>query len=82
MMKLTREYIFLNQFCAAKNRNEGNIMDRLTKVYKNGMITLDAQKFDVSQEAIDSVIRNCEAIRTAIEKLKTYEDSITEINPL
>ncbi|MBP3360417.1 MAG: hypothetical protein J6N52_06160 [Clostridia bacterium] len=57
-------------------------MDRLTMVYKNGMVTLDAKNFDVSQEAIDSEIRNCEAIRTAIEKLKTYEDNITEINPL
>jgi len=57
-------------------------MDRLTKVYKNGMVTLDAKNFDVSQEAIDSEIRNCEAIRTAIERLKIYEDNITEINPL
>ena len=31
-------------------------MDRLTMVYKNGMVTLDAKNFDVSQEAIDSEI--------------------------
>ncbi len=55
-------------------------MDRITKVYKNGMVTLDAQKFDVSQEAIDSEIRNCEAIRTAIEKLREFEDNMIKQN--
>lgn len=30
-------------------------MDRITNVYKNGMVTLDAQKFDVSQKVIDGL---------------------------
>ena len=55
-------------------------MESITKVYKSGMVTLDANKFNVSQEVIDSEIRNCEPIRKAIENLKWFEDNTLGIN--
>ncbi len=55
-------------------------MESITKVYKSGMVTLDANKFNVSQEVIDSEIRNCEPIRKAIEKLKWFENNVLEIS--
>ena len=50
-------------------------MSRLTKVYKNGKVTIDAEKFPpITQEAIDREVFNSEPIRTAIERLAEYED--------
>ena len=46
----------------------------LTKKYKNGFITLNAERFSpVTQETIDHEIRNFEPARVAVEKLREYE---------
>ena len=46
----------------------------LTKKYKNGFITLNAEKFSpVAQETIDREIKNFEPMKKAIEKLYEYE---------
>ena len=46
----------------------------LTKKYKNGIITLDAEAFpSVAQETIDREIKNFEPARVAVEKLYEYE---------
>ncbi len=46
----------------------------LTKKYKNGFITLDAEMFpSVAQETIDREIKNFEPMKKAIEKLYGYE---------
>ena len=46
----------------------------LTKKYKNGFVTLNAEAFpSVAQEAIDREIRNFEPVKTAVEKLYKYE---------
>ena len=50
-------------------------MSRLTKVYKNGKVTIDAEQFPpITQEAIDREVFNSEPIRAAIERLAEYED--------
>lgn len=50
-------------------------MNRLTKRYGNGKVTLDAEQFPpVSQEAIDRDVFNSEPIQTAIERLAEYEE--------
>ena len=49
----------------------------LTQKYKNGFITLNAEKFSpVTQETIDREIRNFEPARVAVEKLYEYEQNI------
>lgn len=46
----------------------------LTQKYKNGFITLNAEKFSpVAQETIDREIKNFEPMKKAIEKLYEYE---------
>ena len=46
----------------------------LTKKYKNGFVTLNAEMFlPITQETIDREIRNFEPVKTAIEKLHEYE---------
>lgn len=46
----------------------------MTKKYKNGFITLDAEMFpSVAQETIDREIKNFEPMKKAIEKLYEYE---------
>ena len=46
----------------------------LTKKYKNGFITLDAEMFpSVAQETIDREIKNFEPMKKAVEKLYGYE---------
>lgn len=46
----------------------------LTKKYKNGFITLDAEMFpSVVQETIDREIKNFEPMKKTIEKLYEYE---------
>lgn len=46
----------------------------LTQKYKNGFITLNAEKFSpVTQETIDREIKNFEPMKKAIEKLYEYE---------
>ena len=46
----------------------------LTKKYKNGFVTLDAEKFpSVAQETIDREIRNFEPVKKAVEKLYEHE---------
>ena len=50
-------------------------MSRLTKVYKNGKVTIDAEQFPpISQEAIDREVFNSEPIRAAVECLAELED--------
>ena len=45
-------------------------MNRLTKRYSNGMVTLDALQFPpITQEAIDREVFNSEPIRAAVECL-------------
>lgn len=54
-------------------------MDRLTKQYSNGNITLDASQFPpIAQEVIDSEIRNSQPIKAAIKRLAEYEDRDTK----
>ena len=49
----------------------------LTKKYKNGIITLDAEAFpSVAQETIDREIKNFEPARVAVEKLYEYEQKV------
>ncbi len=48
-------------------------MNRLTKVCKNGFVTLDATAYGIDQTAIDTVIRNSEPVKVAVEKLYQYE---------
>ena len=51
-------------------------MNRLTKAYPNGFVTLDASKFPpIDQTVLDSEIRNSEPIRIAVERLAKYEDA-------
>lgn len=46
----------------------------LTQKYKNGFITLNAEKFSpVTQETIDREIKNFEPMKKAVEKLYEYE---------
>lgn len=48
----------------------------LTQKYKNGFITLNAERFSpVTQETIDREIRNFEPMKKAVEKLYEYEQS-------
>ena len=52
----------------------------LTKKYKNGIITLDAEAFpSVAQETIDREIKNFEPARVAVEKLYEYEQKVQGI---
>ena len=45
-------------------------MSRLTKIYKNGKVTIDAEQFPpITQEAIDREVFNSEPIRAAVECL-------------
>lgn len=55
---------------------------RLTKVYPDGTVTLDASQFTVRQEVIDSNIRNSEPIKAAVERLKELEDRNEPMYPL
>ncbi len=50
-------------------------MNRLTKVCKNGFVTLDTAAYSIDQSVIDTVIRNSEPIKAAVAKLKQYEDA-------
>lgn len=51
-------------------------MNRLTKSYPNGFVTLDASQFPpIDQAVLDSEIRNSEPIRAAVERLAEYEDA-------
>ena len=46
----------------------------LTKKYKNGIITLDAEAFpSVAQETIDREIKNFEPARVAVENYMSME---------
>lgn len=58
----------------AENRGRG-IMERLTKKYSNGIITLDAAPYNMAQEVVDVTIRNCEPIAAMVRKLAAYEDA-------
>lgn len=49
----------------------------ITKKYKNGFITLNAEMFSpVAQETIDKKIKNFEPMKKAIEKLYEYEQKV------
>ena len=50
-------------------------MNRLTKRYSNGIVTLDADVFMETQEAIDREVQNCYPAKKAIEHLAEYEDA-------
>lgn len=50
-------------------------MNRLTKVYKNGMVTLDATPYGVAQAVLDCEIRNCKPVREAVKRLAEYEEA-------
>ena len=50
-------------------------MNRLTKRYKSGIVTLDADAFMETQEAIDREIQNCYPAKKAVERLAEYEDA-------
>lgn len=50
-------------------------MSRLTKRYKSGIVTLDADAFMETQEAIDREILNCYPAKKAVERLAEYEDA-------
>ena len=50
-------------------------MNRLTKRYKSGIVTLDADAFMETQEAIDREILNCYPAKKAVERLAEYEDA-------
>lgn len=48
---------------------------RLTKVYTNGFVTLDAAQFPpIAQEIIDIEIKNSPPFSAAVRELKKYED--------
>ena len=47
--------------------------ENITKMYKNGMVTLDARFFNVYQETIDSYIHNCYVLQSAMERLYAFE---------
>ncbi len=50
-------------------------MERLTKRYPNGRVTLDAAQFPpYTQETIDCEIRAFEPTCKAVERLAEYED--------
>ena len=49
-------------------------MERITKKYKNGKITIDAAGFGIEQSALDCEIFNNEAITAAVMKLWEYEE--------
>ncbi len=49
---------------------------RLTKIYDNGFVTLDAAMFPpVAQETIDRNISAFEPFAVAVERLAEYEDA-------
>ena len=50
-------------------------MERLTKKYENGNVTLDAAAFMETQETIDREIQNCYPAKKAVERLAEYEDA-------
>lgn len=51
-------------------------MSRLTKVYGNGTVTLDASLFPpIDQNTLDSEIKNSEPFTAAVAKLAEIEDS-------
>lgn len=49
-------------------------MERLTKRYGNGQVTLDAEQFTYTQETIDSEINSFEPFKAVVEKLAEYEE--------
>lgn len=50
-------------------------MNRLTKRYLNGNVTLDPAGFIETQETIDREIRNFAPAKKAVERLAEYEDA-------
>lgn len=49
-------------------------MDRLTKRYPNGNVTIDAAQFGIDQNTLDSEIRNSKPIKAAVERLAELEE--------
>ncbi len=47
--------------------------ENITKMYKNGMVTLDARFFNVYQETIDMEISDCEVMQKALKRLYDFE---------
>ena len=50
-------------------------MNRLTKRYKSGIVTLDADAFMETQETVDREIQNFYPAKKAVERLAEYEDA-------
>lgn len=51
------------------------MVNRITKMYSNGRVTLEAGFFPpIHQSVIDSEIRNSVPFTVAVERLKEYED--------
>lgn len=51
-------------------------MERLTKIYDNGFVTLDATQFaPVSQDTLDGNIRAFKPFAAAVKRLAEYEDT-------
>lgn len=51
-------------------------MTKLTKIYDNGIITLDASQFPpIDQNVLDSNINNSEPVKAAVAKLAEFEDA-------
>lgn len=57
-------------------------MNRLTKVYPSGYVTLDASHFPpYSQDTLDREMNAFEPFRIAVEALKKYEDAAESKSP-
>lgn len=50
-------------------------MSRLTKIYPNGNVTIDAAQFGIDQNTLDSEIRNSKPIKAAVERLAELENA-------
>lgn len=52
-------------------------MQRLTKQYPSGRITLDAEQFNLAQEALDGKIHAEPVLHKVLERLFEYENEVT-----
>lgn len=50
-------------------------MDRLTKVYENGRVTIDGARFGVDQAVLDSEVASNKAIVATVKRLAELEDA-------
>lgn len=52
-------------------------MQRLTKQYSSGKITLDAEQFNLAQETIDEMVHVELVLHKVVERLFEYENEVT-----